>query len=354
MVSGGTGIELIDQKRASEIVRSFLLGNSASQDQLAVDCAALRHTLWDLSRGGKTPVHIRRLLNTTVQLQLDSLDTPEIAEQKRRERIRDALDELSEVYDLVSLPNGYWIPAPAREVPIASQDDVRLLIGGIPTTLIPAHLSVGIDHQGPFRRIKGSGVGKTLKLPVEPLEYWIGMPPEDDIRVWSREVLEKAALANYSEPPEGSRFQIYLPQKSRAGSPQALRWQDIKPQLPAGRYLARRNMAFGAWKYRIIQVERGHIISSGDPETGFGDIRRLMYGLDSLADNPVKVQLKQGTKEICALIRSELPRAERRRFASIGNLVIPTDEYYPRKWNFDLAYKNIVKECLHKLGVRIE
>jgi hypothetical protein len=354
MVSGVTGIESIDKRRASEIVRSFLLGNSASQDQLAVDCAALRHALWDLSRGGKIPVHIRRLLNTTVQFHLDSLDSPEMAEQKRRERLRDALDELSEVYDLVNLPNGYWLPAPTREVPIANQNDERLLIGGIPTTLIPTHLSASIDHRGPFRRIKGSVVGETLKLPVEPLEYWIGMPPADDIRVWSREVLEKAELANYSEPPEGSRFQIYLPQNSRAGSPQALRWQDIKPQLPAGRYLARRNLAFGAWQHRIIQVGAGRIISSGDPETGFGDIRRLMYGLDSLADNPVRVQLKQDTKEHYVVIRSELPRAERRRFASIGNLVVLTDEYYPRKWVFKLAYKDIVEHCLHKLGVRIE
>ena len=81
------------------------------------------------------------------------------------------------------------------------------------------------------------------------------------------------------------------------------------------------------------------------------DLRRLMYGLDLLAEKSVTVEEVSGFAETSFVLKSVLPQAEQRLFAALGHLSVPEDKYYPQTWTFHQEHAVEIKKRLATLGV---
>jgi len=342
MKGGGTSLSQIEHSKAKHLISAHF-GGTEVPDGLAADCELLRSCIWSLSNG-TSPVHILRVLNLALSLWDEDQDV-----HQRRERLREALEELSETGDLVSLPEGRWLPAFTREVSLETNTDERLIVGGLPTGILPDELKRLITHHGPYRRVQGALLGEALDLPKESVASWAGALTES-LEEWAGERLN-VKLDRYNEPQEGSRIRVYAPELARERSTQAKRWFE-RPSSISGRFLAARERVFGAREYRIVELREGVIYLIGDTLAP-GEARRLMYALDTAAGKPVEVRLGTKGGSLSVTLRSELPRSERRMFGSMGVLEVPESDYYPRTWWFEDRYREPVLSRLQSLRVRI-
>jgi hypothetical protein len=336
-------------EEAARSIRQELVG-AIDCDQLACDSALLRSCVWALTRGER-PVHTLKLLNLAIELSPDALLSEEAGvPEERRSRLRGTLEELSEAGDLVSLANGRWLPAPTRQVPLRTGDDTRLLVGGVPTSALPSELARSIRHHGVFRRVTGDGLSAALALPCEGYESWVGEAPKD-LQAWTRAVLD-GTYEGFTETNDSGRFSFYAPQIARPGALQAKRWVD-RPDKLGGRFLARRDLPFGIRQYRAAEIVDGRVVRVMLPRLGAGDLRRLMYGLDAIAGNPVLVDAELSAKEFVVVLASEVPGPERRLFAALGTLSVPPEKYYPRTWRFPVQFAAEIRNRLSALEVRL-
>jgi hypothetical protein len=342
MTSIVTSLNPIERHRAEILTSAHLQGGSVGND-ISSDCALLRSCIWSLS-GTTEPVHVLRVLNLALTMWDSDQDVLE-----RREHLHEALEELAEAGDLVSLPEGRWLPAPTREVLLESGAEERLLVGGLPTGVLPAELKKLIVHHGPYRRVKGSVLGDALQLPKESAESWAGSPPKE-LESWADKILS-VKLVPYVEQREGTRIRVYTPELARDRPPQVKRWFD-RPAGISGRYLAVRERVFGAREYRIVELQNGAVVASNESLSP-GDGRRLMYALDLRAGKPVDVQIGAKKGSLSVTLRSELPRSEQRLFGALGVLEVPEEDYYPRTWWFPECYRDIVQSKLQALRVKI-
>lgn len=328
------GMRVISAEKAGALLLGHLLGALGKTDQLAIDCALLRSCLWTLS-GGERPVHSLRLLNLAVECEPVCLSVEKEDDSQVRLRLRNSLNELEAGGDVVGLANGRWLPAPTREVKLGTPDGTRLLVGGLPTSALPTELSAKLRHHGAFRRMAGGLVAKELGLPEESRDSWIGAGPPD-IKAWTESVFQGEYEA-FTEGNDSGRFSIYTPDGARPGTPQLRRWVD-RPEKLSGRFLGRRDLPFGMRQHRAVELVQGRIARLQRLRLGTGDLRRLMYGLDALAKNPVTVEYETSSDEISVVLRSEIPRPEQRLFAALGQLSFPDEKYYPRIWRFPRQY----------------
>ena len=327
-------LQAISESDAHEVLREQLVG-SGECDQLAEDCARIRSCLWALS-GGDQPVHVLRLLNLVAAGE----DT------EFRQRLKEALDELSDAGDVAELANGRWIPAPTRQVLLGTADDARLLVGGVPSSLLPSELRNRIEHYGVFRRLKGAHVATQLGVPSEERSSWLGEAPEELID-WTRSVFE----GQYEAARDEERYlQYYAPELFAPNTPQAIRWTP-RPDKLSGRYLAEQTLAFGMKRYLAVEVVGGRLTRL--MVLRCADLRRLKYGLDLLADKPVAVEERDRGESVDFVLKSELPRPERRFFAALGTLTVSEEGYYPRTWHFPKQYGAEVRSRLSALGIRL-
>jgi hypothetical protein len=223
-------LQAITEVEAHTILARELTGSEAC-DRIAEDCALLRSCAWAIT-DGVHPVHILRLLNLASTLHL--------AGDASRGKLKEALQALSECGDLAELSNGQWLPALTREVRLGTADDMRLLVGGFPTSLLTAERAAQIEHIGPYRRVRGDALSKELELPQQSLEAWMGHAP-DDLREWTQSALPN----NYERHrPTGQSIEIYAPELSAASTPQMFRWVDRLDKL-SGIYLSREELPFG-------------------------------------------------------------------------------------------------------------
>lgn len=329
-----TQLQAITEMAAHAILARELTG-SETCDQVAEDCALLRSCMWALTDGVQ-PVHVLRLLNLAVTLHFDG--------DASRGELKEALQELSECGDLVEMSNGQWLPAPTREVCLGTRDNMRLLVGGFPTSLLSTEHVAHIEHTGPYRRVKGEVLSKELDLPQHSLEAWTGYAP-DNLREWTQSVLQGSFERHR---PTGRSIEIYAPELASASKPQAFRWVDRTDKL-AGTYLSREELPFGGKRYHALKIIKGQI--SGIRTMPPFDLRRLMYGLDLLAEKSVTVEEIADGAETFFILKSELPQAEQRFCAALGQLAVPEDKYYPRTWKFHHDHAVEIKKRLAALGV---
>jgi hypothetical protein len=329
-----TQLRAITETEAHRVLASELTGGETC-DQVAEDCALLRSCTWALTDGVR-PVHVLRLLNLASTLHFSGETT--------RAQLKGALEELSECGDLAELSSGQWLPAPTREVRLGTADDMRLLIGGFPTSLLSVDHASQIEHTGPYRRLRGETLSRELDLASQNLDAWMGHAPED-LREWTQ-----SALRGNSERyrPTGRTIEVYAPELSPASKPQLLRWVERTDEL-AGTYLSREELPFGGKRYLAMEIAKGQI--NGIRTMPLTDFRRLMYGLDLLAAKPVSVEEIPGPVETTFVLRSELPQAEQRLLAALGRLKMSEDKYYPRNWMFHQYHAAEIKKRLAKLGI---
>jgi hypothetical protein len=327
-------LRAIADTEAHGVLLCELTGSDAC-DQIAEDCALLRSCAWALTDGVR-PVHILRLLNLASTLHFSG--------EKARAQLKEALEELSECGDLAELSSGQWLPAPTREVRLGTADDMRLLVGGFPTSLLSVEHASQIEHTGAYRRLRGDTLSKELHLASQSLDVWMGNAPED-LREWTQSTLR----GNYERyRTTGRTIEIYAPELFPASKPQLLRWVERTDKL-AGTYLAREELPFGGKRFLAVQIAKGQI--SGIRTMPPTDFRRLMYGLDLLAEKPVAVEVISRRVETTFVLRSELPQAEQRLFAALGRLLVSEGKYYPRNWKFHQEHAVEIKRRLAELGI---
>lgn len=327
---------------ATELEAKRLVG-STEIDELTLDCGVLRSCVWALTRNAQS-VHINRLLNvaTSSQIGLESHATVDA-----RARLRESLDVLEEVGDVIELANGWWLPAGTRQVVLGNETDDRLIVGGVPTSLLPNEHRALLLHRGQFRTTRGEALASTYGLATERLDSWVGRAPPD-LESWGRQILS-APVEPYTEPSEGVRFRLYVPR--RVGEPQGFRWRDSPKKLD-GRYFAFRELPFGLRQPRVVEVKQDRICATRPLTLAPGDARRLQYAVDAMARMPVTVAIKTSST-FQVTLRSEIPRVEQRLFAALGELSFPDDRYYPRTWTFPLEHADHVSQRLTALRVEL-
>ncbi|WP_434345641.1 hypothetical protein ACN6A1_27070 [Myxococcus virescens] len=338
------GVEEIgDARRAADLGRRAL-GLPASCPASSIQFELLRATVWGMAApsGG---VHINRILSSA--LPVLRLLTGRAAEREEtlRAELRAALTDLEDAGDLLQLPGGYWGPATARLVEFLAGSG-RLLIGGVPSSLLPL-LPDALEHHGPYRHLAKPAPELAAALPKEDLASW-SRRPSLPLQEWAGEVLESLDRQPYS-PTSAESFEFYTPSSAQPGTPQFRRWSD-NPGPKTTTMLARRMRIYGAREYRLVDVRAAHIVGACDLQGV--DVRRLMYALDLAAKNPVRARrLHRDRAEW--LFMSELPRAEQRTFAACGTLTIPDERPFERRWTF-VRNEELALGMLRELGITLE
>ena len=308
----------------------------------------LRSVVWSLT-GATGKAHINRVLSVALPAwHLHSIHR-ENGQEAVRAELRSALSFLQDAGDLLELKGGYWAPATARFVELPTQTGY-LLVGGIPSEL----LTFGLDPvriHGPYRHLTRLPSTLNLLLPVEPVSSWARLPSDVSLQDWAEQTLHALERQPYLSAVQDN-FEFYLPARSRTAAPQFKRWFGSAEEAN-GTYVARRTRAYGAREYRLVDVAAGQITGS-TPLDGI-DVRRLMYAFDLAANNPVRAEreAQNGSSTTTWLLTSELPRAEQRLFSVFGNLTIPDERPYERRWSLD-EHEEVAMGMMRALGIVAE
>jgi hypothetical protein len=320
---------------------------------LSVRGEALRAALWALTTGGSQPVYITRLLHAARPLAAPAaLETSGSVSDDEAELtlLSQALDELEALGDVASLPRGRWLPAPLRCVPLPT---IRrwVLLGGRPTGRLPAGLRESLEHNGVARLLTAAPIELGLPLAIEEEADWTRAPREP-LREWARRVMEDASLRPFDVPE--AAFELYAPAVGHS-TLQYSRWVSNQKALPDGRYVARQRVQRGPTSYSVLELRGGRVVATGPLDLHEGDVRRLLYGLDSLAGRQVRVRVTPSGTAWVFELRNELPSAEHRLFTALGRLHLPPDgAYYPRRWEVANTYARQAAQALRALDVRLD
>lgn len=319
---------------------------------LLVRGEALRAALWALSAEGTEPVYITRLLHAARPLVPVPLETAD-DESENDPALRvlgETLNELEAVGDVAPLPRGCWLPAPLRCVPLPMIHR-WILLGGRPTHRLPRVLRESLEHNGVTRLLTADPAQLGIMLPVQDQEDWT-RAPRKPLPEWTRGVVEGATVRPFDDPE--ATFDCYAPGVA-LGNLQYYRWVTDPNTLPDGRYLARQRAKRGPATYSLVQVRRGRVVATGSLDWDEGDVRRLLYGLDSLAGHPVRVRVTRAGAAWVFELRNELPSAEHRLFTALGRLCLPPDgAYYPRRWEVAARYAVQAARALRHLDVQLD
>lgn len=317
----------------------------------------LRAALWASSNGGTTPVYITRLLGVAEPLLKPDPDFARSRSGKPGETfsaveiLRETLQEMELTGDVSRLPHGYWLPSPLRVVHLKSLEH-SLLIAGSPIWALPERLATCLDFNGVTRFATGAVDG----LPVESEQSWCRLPLED-LDKWTTRILAEAVLQEFDDPE--IEFELYA-----AGVPgvprsqdgfQVHRWTGTIAAFPDGRYLARQKLFRGRTHYAIAEISEGEIVRTGAFDGRDGGVRRLMYGIDLLAECPVRVLVTRDGTACKFVLSNEVPKAEHRLLTALATLKLPDDgRYYPRIWESAARYAPQIEIAFERLGVRVE
>lgn len=346
---------------------------TASPSVQTICAEALRAGLWSLSNEGTNPVYISRLLSIVHRLvepiltsntpladehlkyfaSSNSTTNPLFQKQNTISKLlRSTLDELELLGDTVSLPHGYWLPAPLHFVTLPA---IRrwILVGGPPSMCFPNPLHLAVEYSGPTRFLIHDPVEFGFRDVVQSEEEWYHLP-QGSIDVWARHILLNAKLQSIEAL--GTSCEFYAPNaRGASDNLQYFRWIDDARSLVDGRYLIRFKLKGFTSHYAIAEIQQSKITATGSIELGEGDIRRLLYGIDAFVGHPVKVQITKKGDSWLFPLNSELPKAEHRLFTALGYLHLPSDgRYYPRTWEIPAEYAIQAVQALQRLYIRLE
>ena len=266
------------------------------------------------------------------------------------ELARDLLATLEDQGDLFSFPGGYWVPAPLRLVPIT--ETAYLLIGGIPTHLLPAAVLEAMHLHGSFRQVDSSAFSGTMptsqfigEWKFQELRNLLGLtPPTLEQLIQKFRAIEMQPV---SREAISSTFEAYV---AYLNKPQFQRWSSLE-WVRDGHYLLRTQNAWGLRQHSIGDIQDRRLVRQST-ELRSIDIRRLCYALDYVTGTPTTVIWERGQGRL--VLRSELPSRERKLLASIGSLRVPKEGYYPREWiGIAAQHAKKVDEMLEQLHVRV-
>jgi len=261
---------------------------------------------------------------------------------------REILENLAEQGDLFELSGGRWLPAPLRFIPITPMH--HLLVGGMPTRLLPSVLLRALSFHGSFRYVESSVNSPLLQdtqIPIrwQSLESWLG--PAQALEELVRYFDEQELLTVSHQHVTDTSLEAY---DTAMNTSQYSRWQSLD-RVKDGRYLLRSSTPWGKSHYTIGSISNRQLPQQS-AELRQTDIRRLCYALDKRAGKPTKARWNQ--RRDLLILHSELPGRERKFLSTIGTLIENTDgNYYPRQWLITRDVAPVFSK-LNELGIQIE
>jgi hypothetical protein len=332
----------------AEVIRVALWERSVlCQPRIVSDAVITTQQLLSRARTLWTPLHTAMQQVASSQ----SVDSEDHEQQPEEEELnRQTLDTLAEQGDLLILPQGRWLPAPLRLVPITSE--LYLLVGAIPSSLLPSPVLQALHLHGSFRRVERRVIQTVSHFDehecwqFQTQESWLGTSPPKQAELLER--FRDTELYPVAQQSSTESLEAYV---ASINKPQGLRWRSV-PHIPeGGRYLLRNRTPWGKIFYSIGEIQNRQITKQSQMQESF-DIRSLCYALDSDAGVPTRARWN---RELGILtLKSELPARERKYLATLGHLQKNNPYYYPRIWNIAAQYEIKMKELFLHLGVLIE
>lgn len=338
-------------------------GSARSDERAYVDVSPLtfraeciRASLWAATNAGEVPVYVTRLIGSTEPL-LRPDPNYRIAKLRRQEKgtepkemIREALDEMELIGDVARLPDGYWLPAPLRVIPLPAMNR-WLVLGGRPNSMLPEDLVPTLEHSGVAR----FATPEPLGLPQESEETWCRLPTEP-LAVWTTQVINNTELRELDDPDLELEFYAPAQTAARRKAPfQTQRWTVVTKSLPDGLYLCRQRLFRAMVHFAVAKVQNGRTVATGPLDRNELSVRRLMYGMDDRGGCPVRVKRQREGHSTTFILGNEVPRPEHRLLTALAELRLPTDgKYYPRFWTCDSRYEAQIDKCFERLGVLVE
>ena len=254
------------------------------------------------------------------------------------------LDTLAEDGDVLALGRGRWLPAPLRLVPIS--EELNVLVGGLPTALLPEPVRRGLRFHGHFRQVAG-GVLPTGRRgdhwQFQTQESWLGTlsPPVSElVEQFARQELTPV-LRN-----DTPSLEAYV---ARLDQPLEWRWRPLE-KVHDGRYLLRNTGSWGQGRYSTGEV-RGHNLVKQGQVPPFIELRRLLHALATAAGAPARARWERNGTILS--LSSALPARERKKLAILAS---PQrgQTYAPYRWSVETQHNREVWTLLTALGMRVQ
>ncbi len=308
------------------------------------------------STGAISPVHTTRILDGLTMLAKDLLAPSSTGHPSKgnesssdREACRDLLDDLNAIGDIENLGRGFWLPAPMRVIKL---DDTRsLLVGGVPTADLPLDIRSTIMLMGVARTVPTARFYSASDNAIwhQSLTSWLGDTRE--LVSWTRHIL-KEPLQDYAGDDDS--YQFYAPKLPQSrGQAQYFRWEDSPDLLEDDIYLVRIRVKGRPRHYSLAKLQ-GHRIVAFRELPRSVELRRLLYGLDLLAHNPVYVKCLRETTDTRFIIKSTVPQSLHRLLVAVGTYEPPPPgKHFPITWRVANNMVDTVLREFRKLKVRV-
>ncbi len=328
-----------------------LSGTTPTSDQIIAEY--LRHALHTLSHSTTTVqrVFVTKLMNQ-VKRQLSPLGQ-DFQNTDSDDPIRHVLDQLKQVGDVAELGNGYWLPTPLRLVRLPNGQ--ILLIGGMDTKSLQTRFGKRVQPTGFIRRVQSNDTAHLVREGIDwqDFENWVG-EAEADICTWTRNLLYDARKRLKRSGSDVTDFEVYMPwlRKSKTAH-QYYRW--ILAQklafAPKDIVLCRFKQTFVTYYLGLLTGEKPVRLYSESMLEQDIEIRKLLYGLDALYENPTHAKFEQlNDKQGKLIFRSWLPATQRRLLLALGHEV---HSRLPLVYEFSIDFKGEIFKHVQNLGISI-
>lgn len=209
---------------------------------------------------------------------------------------RRAIELLIFLKEVAGCGKGYYLPVPTRVITLES--GAAIVVSGLPTNCLTLALGVPVQWAGLGRVVPSEQVSWIPNtFPRQPLASWLGRPAES-LSVWT-DLLIRDARTRLAPSGSGPPFEIYDPARGDIHTTRWIRsaaWRNGGKQtneLQLCRTIARPRHYWLApmecsrnevWFDRLTDVRPEHA-------------RLLMYGIDQIANRPVRVRVSRVAKE---------------------------------------------------------
>lgn len=338
-------VSRIDDLESREIVRDQLcLSGGASESSILAEI--VRSSIWahqPRNVESLQPVHRHRIVATGVSSAAWLL---KVDANVARDLLSRTIDELVALGELDRADNGYFLPTPVRWVDIPGKDR-KLLVGGVPTRVLPPTIRAGVRQRHFVREGDGDEI-----LVTQSLDSWISRP-RSELNEWFETVLQKAkGNARAADFPELAQAECQL-YPTRQDDFQFYRWESVASiqSIPQGVFLTRIRNAFSISSWGLLWSDaRGCSLSEISPQEV--DVRRVRYAFDQHYGWPTTTTIRRGSSRDELVCKNELPKAEQRFLNAISEKVNNQGStFYPRRWILPKGYEEPVKDILTALGI---
>ncbi len=338
------------QQALRKIIHNLgLVPTSILMDQIIAEY--LRHALHTLSHHSTTVqrVFVTKLINQ-VKRQLNSLGQ-NFQQTDSDDPIRRVLEQLKQVGDVAELGNGYWLPAPLRLVRL--RNGQILLIGGVDTKSLQTRFGKMVQPTGFVRRVQSKDTTYFVREDIhwQSFEDWVG-EAETDICAWTRNLFDEARKRLKSSASDLTDFEVYMPcLYKKKPEPQYFRWISAHKlnEAPKDIVLCRFKQTFVTYYLGLLTGEKPVRLQRETRLEQEIEIRKLLYGLDALYENPTHAEFEQlNDKQGKLIFRSWLPATQRRLLLALGHEI---HSRLPLVYEFSIDFKGEIFKHVQKLGI---